>query len=432
MTAQTCRDERGAATLVVVMVLFLIMAMMAAYASRNVIFEQRIASSYYRAGVSLEAAEAGAEWTLGMLNGLKIDQACLASNSATDRFRDRYLTISSTSRDILPAAIVSTPGTATRKIVADCVRTEAQEGWACNCPTGTWSAAAAPASAGNMQPSFKVSLISPVANRAGNLRIESAGCTSSIAQNCDADAMSSDMALARSVVQLDAALLSALKVPPATALTVKGSINLGTNGIGLHNSEAISNGLLLLTSDDAVPNLLETRLDSLPGTPVQQGLIFADPVLASASPEQMFKMFFGMSLKRYVNQPAMRQVTCSGDCGPALAAAYAKGTRLAWVRGSLDILSATVLGSATSPMLIIAEGPVRIDAGLELTGLLYARGNTIWTNSSGQPALLKGAMLVDGDLTVDGTVDIWYQTSVMDELKNRAGSFVRVQGSWWN
>ncbi|MCV2355578.1 hypothetical protein LNV09_15640 [Paucibacter sp. B2R-40] len=432
MNVHLHRGERGAATLVVVMVLFLIMAMMAAYANRNMIFEQRIASNYYRAGVSLEAADAGAEWALGMLNGLKIDQACLAGNAATDRFRDRYLTIASTSREIAPSGIVITPNIANRRSVADCVRTEAQGRWVCNCPTGTWSAAAAPASASNMQPSFKVSLISPVGNRAGNLRIESVGCTSSVAQNCEADAMSSDMTLARAVVQLDAALLSALKVPPATALTVRGSINLGANGIGLHNSEPLSNGLLLLTSDDTVPNLLEARLDTLPGTPIQQALIFADPGLGSATPEQMFKLFFGMSLQRYVNQPAMRQITCALDCGPSLAAAYAKGVRLAWINGPLDILSATVLGSATSPMLIVVEGPVRIDAGLQLTGLLYARGNTIWTNTSGLPALLQGALLVDGDLAVDGTVDIWYQASVMDELKNRAGSFVRVQGSWWN
>ena len=52
--------QRGAATLVIVMVLFLVMAMMAAFANRNLMFEQRIASNYYRAGLSHEVAEAGA------------------------------------------------------------------------------------------------------------------------------------------------------------------------------------------------------------------------------------------------------------------------------------------------------------------------------------------------------------------------------------
>jgi hypothetical protein len=425
MNANLARDERGAITLVVVMVLFLIMAMMAAYANRHMIFEQRIANNYYRAGVAIEAAEAGAEWALGMLNGPNINQACLADGAVTNRFRERYLSISAQTREVTPTGPL-------KATVADCVHSELQA-WICNCPSAAWAPPAAPpASAPNMQSSFVITLLSPIGNRPGNIRIQSSGCSASTAQRCDDGAMSSDMALARSVVQLDAALLSALKVPPATALTVRGAINLGVNGIGLHNSEPSSHGLLLLTGDDWVPNLLESRLETLPGTPVQQAMIFGDQALALATSEQMFKMFFGIAPRRYLSQPAMRAIACAGDCAPSLAAAYARGVRMAWVKGPLDILSAAVLGTPTSPMLIVADGPVRIDASMQLTGLLYARSHTVWTNSSALPSLVTGAMLVDGDLTIDGSVDIWYQAAVMDELKNRTGSFIRVQGSWWN
>ncbi|WP_310383711.1 PilX N-terminal domain-containing pilus assembly protein [Roseateles sp.] len=430
MSSLRHQSERGAATLVVVMVLFLIMAMMAAFANRNMVFEQRIASNYYRAGVALETAEAGAEWTLGMLNGLHINQACLADTAVTNSFRDRYLNISPSSREVTPAAV--TPAAVNAPVVADCVRSEAQ-GWLCACPTAAWAApASAPVAAANMQPSYLVRLVSPWVNRPGNVRIESTGCTSSVASNCAATATSSDMALARTMVQVDAALVSALKVPPSTPLTVKGEISLGANGVGLHNSDPLSNGLLLLTSDIDVPGLLETRLDTLPGTPAQQALIFGDGGLGAASSEAMFKMFFGMAPTRYVNQPAMRQVSCAVDCGPSLVAAYASGVRMAWINGPLNISTTTLLGTATSPMLIVASGPVRIEAALQLTGLLYAQSDVIWINTTVLPALLTGAMLVDGNLTIDGTVDIWYQTSVINELKNRMGSFVRVPGSWWN
>ena len=47
-------QERGAATLVVVMVLFLIMALLAAYANRGLLFEQRIAGSYARGALAQE------------------------------------------------------------------------------------------------------------------------------------------------------------------------------------------------------------------------------------------------------------------------------------------------------------------------------------------------------------------------------------------
>ncbi|MBT9491666.1 MAG: hypothetical protein IV107_04825 [Paucibacter sp.] len=426
MSSTRRQSERGAATLIVVMVLFLVMAMMAAFANRNMVFEQRIASNYYRAGVAMETAEAGAEWTLGMLNGLNINQTCLADSAVTNRFRDRYLNISASSREVSPTA-----GAA--PVMADCVRSETQ-GWVCACPTAaTWVAPASPpASAANMQPSFVVRLVAPWVNRPGNVRIESTGCTSSIAANCEATATSSDMALARTKVQVDAALVSALKVPPSTPLTVKGEISLGSNGVGLHNSDPLSNGLLLLTSDIDVPGLLETRLDTLPGTPAQQALIFDDANLGAASSETMFKMFFGMAPARYVSQPEMRKVTCAADCGPSLVAAYASGVRMAWIDGPLTISTETVLGTATSPMLIIAGGAVGIGAPLRLTGLLYAQGDVIWAHGGGSQSLLTGALLVDGDLAIGGTVDIWYEPSVINELKNRTGSFVRVLGSWWN
>ncbi|MFY7949505.1 MAG: pilus assembly PilX family protein, partial [Gemmatimonas sp.] len=62
------RRQQGAATLVVVMVLFFIISMVAAYTSRNMIFEQRTGANLYRASQSFEAAEAGMNWALMMLN----------------------------------------------------------------------------------------------------------------------------------------------------------------------------------------------------------------------------------------------------------------------------------------------------------------------------------------------------------------------------
>jgi hypothetical protein len=191
--------------------------------------------------------------------------------------------------------------------------------------------------------------------------------------------------------------------------------------------------MLLQTSQAAVAGLVEERLDTLPGTPTQQALIFGDPSLSGlATPDMMFPLFFGMAPARYLSQPAMREVVCPADCKKALEDAYASGVRLAWVKGPLTIATTTVLGTDTSPMLIIADDQVTITAALQLTGLLYARGAATWMTPAGQTGLLKGALLVQGDLIVDGTVDIWYRGDVMDELKNRAGSFVRVQGSWWN
>lgn len=428
-TSPTRASQGGAATLVVVMVLFLIMAMMAAFGSRNLIFEQRVASNYYRAGVALEVAEAGIEWGLAQLNGLNIDTACVPNGAGPNSFRRRYLTIDPANRNITP---VNPPTAST-----DCVRNGAL-GWVCQCPTGPLPARLPLPSENQMQPRFALAFkaIATPVDRPGVIRLYSEGCTDSGTANCDIKSQfARDASLGMSNVTADIALVSALKTPPITPLVVSGTLDPGANGIGLHNSEPRSSGLLL-TTGAALPTFTGTaadRLESLPGTPGTQAMLGNDPGLTNAAGAQVFKQYFGMSLASYRDQPAMRMITCpQGDCGAVLLAAYNSGVRLAWVDGPLTITSNITLGAATSPMLIVANGAVTLNGPMQLTGLLFSNGDLVWDNGSAMPALLTGALIVAGQMAVSGTVDLWYRAAVMDELSNRAGSFVRIPGGWWN
>ncbi|MDC8784477.1 pilus assembly PilX family protein [Roseateles koreensis] len=423
--------QRGAATLVVVMILFLIMAMMAAFASRNQLFEQRIASNYYRTGVALEAGEAGAEWALSMLNGIAVDAACTPSSTGGTSFRQRYLTIDSGSRGITPINY-GTPA------VADCVRkASGAQDWTCQCPSGPLPVSPLLTEASRMQPRFAVSLraidtASPI--RPGVVRMFIEGCTASGSTECQSNSSYARAAsLGLSQLYVDIALLSALKAPPASPLVAMGTVGAGAAGLGLHNTDPRSGGLLLSSLDANPSGLLDSRLDSLPGTPGRQALLLADPSLLGKQGADLFKMFFGMAMVNYQNQPAMRTITCpQGDCGPALLAAYNSGVRLAWVAGPLVISSNITLGTATEPLLLVADGAVALQGPMQLTGLLFSNGNLDWANSSAMPAVFTGAMIVAGNTTVTGTVDLWYQAAVMDQLSNRAGSFVRIPGGWWN
>jgi hypothetical protein len=426
--------QRGAATLVIVMILFFIMTMMAAFASRNLVFEQRMASNFYRAGLAFEVAEAGAEWSLGMLNGLTIDAACLPTAELSTSFRQRYLALDVTSR-----AVTARPGSA---IKADCVRqagegggdNNASQGWVCRCPVADWTAPAAGPAATVLQPSFNVAFQTPFESRAGSIRLLSSACTGSLAADCAASA--SDAAMGSAQVSIDVALVSALKMPPAAPLTVKGSVTVDASTLGLHNTDAVSGGLLLLSGAALPANLSEARLNSMPGTPGLQAVISADGGLAEASPDQMFALFFGMSAAQYRDQPAMRRLICAAgsDCGPALATAYRSGARLLWVDGPLNLSSNLQFQADADavPLLIIANGTLTLDGPMLFKGLIYARGHGSWANPSALPALLIGALLIEGNFQATGAVDLWYQAGFMDELKNRYGSFVRVPGSWWN
>ncbi|MDN3920557.1 pilus assembly PilX family protein [Roseateles violae] len=422
--------QRGAATLVIVMVLFFIMAMMAAYANRNLIFEQRIASNYYRSGVGLEAAEAGSEWALGMLNGLNINAACTGSGNPTSSFRERYLGMDSGSRTLSPLVASATSASCVRIAAAQ----DAQGGWTCQCPAGGWAAANV-APAAQMQPSFHISF-EPAA-RPGVVRLISHGCTGSQSDVCQTQQGAANaQLLGGATVRVEAALISALKMPPAMPLVVKQTITDGTGALGLHNSDPRSSGLLLQTGG-SVADLSTDRLDSLPGTPGQQALLGDDQQFRDQASDLMFAQYFGMPPAQYKSQPAMRSIPCTegSDCSTALLAAFNQGMRMIWVDGPLTLSSNVTLGSAAlplSPLVIVANGPVTITGPLILNGLLYVRGNLDWSNTSGHPALVNGAVIAEGNLLAAGRVDMRYHAGIMDALRNATGSFVRVPGSWWD
>ncbi len=428
---QRAFGQQGAATLVVVMVLFFIMAMMAAFANRNLVFEQRIASNYYRAGLALETAEAGGEWVLNALNGVFIDASCKNSGAIGTSFRERYLNIGadraiSTDEDKDANFNPLNPASGDPYVAAG-ISTEAA-GWSYQCPVDGVLVSPAPAAAHRLQPMFAVRF--RPRDRAGVVNVEVISCTD-IIKNCNRQAFAARADLAKTVLIFDAALVSALKVPPASPLTVRGAVDLGAIGLGLHNTDPALSGLLMQAGLSYQGST--SRLSSVPGTPARDALVSGDETLRSrdGKPVDMFQLFFGMSPMTYRQQPAMRELICADDCSAQLQEAYASGQRMLWVEGPAEIRSNITLGTATDPFLLVVNGALTLDGPMLLNGLIYARGNTSWNNTVGaQPAVLTGALLSDGDLVASGTADIVYHADLINTLSNRRGSFVRVPGSW--
>lgn len=414
--------QRGAATLVVVMVLFFIMAMMATYSSRNLIFEQRIASNYYRSATALETAEAGAEWAAALLNGDLVDASCQpATTPPASSLRQRYLNIGS-DRTIAPVFVTDNP-------VAACVNL-ASGGWNCQCPGDGVLSTPVLEAAAQLQPMFAVSFMpfKPGAGRAGVVQLRVQGCTD-LLSNClnMGDAARSDLALSTVLVQF--ALVSALKTPPAAPLVARRSVDLGAAGLGLHNTDPGLSGLLLLAGEERSGST--ERMSSTPGTPAADALITEDPTLKNVEPDKMFALFFGMAPKTYSQQPAMRRVSCgNGDCASALQTAYDKGGRLFWVEGDTTIASNISLGSKADPFVLVVNGGLTLDGPMLLNGLVHVRGDASWSNSAGMPALLTGALISEGRVQAQGAVDIAYDATLINTLNNQRGSFVRVPGSW--
>lgn len=417
--------ERGAATLVIVMVLFLVMAMMAAYAGRGMVYEQRIAGNHALGALAQNTADAGAEWALAMLNRGRIDANCKASNIATNTsFRERYLNIDSERKIDVKAQ----PSGNT----ISCTRLET--GWQCNCPVNG-SNDVPTQSSERINPVFwlEFKAVNPGDIVPGVVNLTSVGCSGDI-PNCKSIANSFSQGIAQAKLHLQAGLVSALKVPPASPLMAQNKINLSaagaTDGAVIQNTDPSSGGIVLQTG--GVLDGQQNRLVAPPGTPVEAMVISEDASLQRGSADGFFRLFFGMNMSTYRDQPAAWRVKCTAneDCGAALSAAVAQGAHILYVDGAAEIRQSTVLGSVLQPVVVVVNGSLRIYESFEVAGAVFTAGTVTWNQTGSQRALLQGALITASAAVFTGQVHVIYNRQALNTLSQQRGSFVRVPGSW--
>jgi hypothetical protein len=413
------------------MVLFLVMALLAAYANRSLMFEQRIAGSYYRSNMAQEMAEGGLDWAVAMLNGTAIDSSCAAVATGGTRWVDRNLNVSADDRGI------KTKWTSAVRVDADCASTG--DTLTCRCATPNTPRTAQPSTPSSiLVPSFAIILGTGTDSSYGNFQVNSVGCTDSSVDNCIGVAKMQAMSQkATGVTRLlgQVGFVPAVPSSPTAPLTVKGTLTTaGVGGLGLHNTDPLSTGTLVVSGGDP-PALNDARMDSVPGTPPQQASFFRDSYLASLGSTdegkaRFFRTFMGMAPGRYQNHPAARVVACpnTGGCETALQSAAAAGKRMMLVKGPLNISADTTIGSVAAPVVIVVYGAATITGPMQLNGMLVVLGDLDWSNTASGTSQITGMVVVQGDMRTNGRMDIIYRQSIATELRNRLGSYARVQG----
>ncbi len=447
--------RRGAASLIVVMVLFFVMALAGAYSSRNLIFEQRTSANQYRSTQAIEAAEAGVEWALAMLNGGRIGANCREAGAAANAttFRQRYLAVQAdgTLRPVAdPDAAAPVAPAPPQPLMAGCVFNGVD--WICSCPTQSPPVLATPAGAGPF-PAFRVrfSVVDPLAPDAGNpvitkpglVMVEVNGCTrlDGLGESCLDFPGSASNQEGRATVRAMLALKSALPSLPNAALTVRDAVLGGT--MQLVNTDP--EGGLAVQAGGAV-NTANLTLRTVPGSdhdPVQaddellndvspKSLKVAVPPL---NPNRVFNWVFGTLPDTYRLQPAAITTNCNpGNCRQALASLAASNPgRVIWVNGDLLLESAGDIGSppdpanpaAPGPVVIVATGNVLTTADARVFGFVYSQSGG-WT---GTPDI-QGAAFVEDALDATAGGRVVYSRELLRHLQQHSGSFVRVPGGW--
>lgn len=408
-------DQQGVASLVVVLILLVAMGLIVTFTNRTVIFEQKTAANQYRSTLAFEAAEAGLDWATAMLNKTEyITNACATSTTVADRrFRDRYLTVD-------PAAATITPVNNGAVVAACAYNQEATGTMNCSCPAaGTAPTATAPATTAGFTPGFAVAFVTNAST--GTVDLVSYGCTNVInSATCGGDA--------QATLRVSLGQVSGLSTPPASPLTARGSVDVGSAALGVINPDPNTNGVTI--NAGGTIELNTSRVVSVPGTPGKYSLVANDPSLASLSEAGMFSTFFGMSKDAYKALPTTTVIDCSSGCGETqLRAAYDAGARQIWMNGNLTMQSNLTIGSATDPFVMVVDGSVEMRGDMQLFSVIYSTGIT-WDNTGGGAALLNGAAISEGNYSGTGTPDYYYDPNVMSRIRASATSFVRVPGSW--
>lgn len=199
--------QRGAATVLVVLMLLAATLLVLLGANRTLLLELRMSGNQVHATSAFEAAEAGLEWAGALLNSpQRIGADCRPDSGAANNFRDRHLAIDA--GGAISGRHWSNAGTPA-PLQAACVNDGSA--WRCSCPSD-----AAPGPGAGAGAAFTVHFLA--GSRPGVVRVVSTGCNR-FAGACRADGTGRPEAKAR--IEALLALQPALAVPPATALTLR-------------------------------------------------------------------------------------------------------------------------------------------------------------------------------------------------------------------
>jgi hypothetical protein len=405
--------------LVTTLLLFFVLALVVAFANRHLVFEQRTATNQVRAAVAFEAAQAGVEWGLAMLNSKeRIDSDCLPNNgSGATLWRERQLRYNASNR-----LQHSTAG-----LTAACLRDGPQ--WRCHCPTqGAASPALTQNSTPNDQPvpGFVVQLLETTTP--GQIHLHAKGCHSAGPACWDIHGEApAGQAQAHQRVHL--ALVGGLRTPPAAPLTARGSIT--GQALGAHHPDAASGGVALHAGGSV--QIAAPQLSSVAGGSTSQAIAAMDADLAGLTPDALFAAVWGMGPARWAAQTSVQHVACGGgDCSAALQTAIAqRGNRLIWVAGdmSLDAGSAPLqIGIPERPVLLVVQGQLTLRGAVQIVGAVYAQ-ELSWQQASAN-AWLQGAAWSAGAVVTDGAPQFAWDSAVLARLRWNAGSWATLAGSW--
>jgi PilX N-terminal len=444
-------SQRGAAALAVSLILLFGMTVIAFFANRGMIFEQRTSANQYRATKAFEVAEAGLEWAVARVNDEAFAAAapsCNTSTLTTTTLTQRYLARDANGQ-FVPGAV------GVRRLMACSVSSAGAV--SCDCPVpvlvppGTGPALGAVADA-----RFLVEFTD--GPDTSSIRITSRGCTNA-GGFCDvgSTATADGAAVVTALYKMKPVLGSA----PGAGL-VAGAAASTTGNLTVINKDPKSNGITINTGA-IVDASGSTSVVTLDGTPPRASILDNDFALrnlanADANGELFFRSFFNEGFTDYKNSQKTWIITAgscaaysghctqctgnAGSCGQAVSDAWKNNNvERFWSDVSIDFTNnnypsgQSTHGSPSRPLSVAAADPAVIGFNGNATayGLFFAATVTADNNydSFGNgSATIYGSIVSRGNfIKGNGTMRVIYDANLFNP-ENQGFLLVRVPGSW--
>lgn len=440
---QSVSRQRGAAALVMTILLLFASSLVFFYLNRGLIFEQKTSANLMRSTAAFEMAEAGIEWATGMFNSDRpIASDCTFANTGLETFRGRYIRPVGQS---VPAIVTSAyPGCKLHGTQLNC-----------SCPVAASAGQeAVPILGMAVHPGFSVTFAA-VPGSDTSVRVTATGCTAlsgickpatvtaSAFDDATTNPATTDGADAWAQVSVILQLRPLLRAMPSASLACGTSCAIGGT-YNIINTDVTSGGQLV-NAGTAIVSGPGVNYLTVPGQPTQAALLASDETLsalasraATCSAAAMFKSYFGTSMADYAAQAPMvvtiPNCTDPSTCGHLIQAQLQSGWKNFFFPDGLSLNSSApfaALGGAGTGhgVNIVAAGDIRIVGDLKIFGLVFAN-NAMFNESGAGTADVEGAVIACRTYTNNGSGTLRFNLEALGGVGWRPGPLVRVPGSW--
>ena len=427
--------ESGLTTLATLMILMLLVGMVALLSARVTQGEQMGSEALVQGHQRQSLQESGLDWGLHLLNSPFLDGTCRPGSGTGPAFGEGLNTVDERGHRRVRAPWQGRPFTCS---VDGSI-------WRCLCPDGPGSvsstastAPSSPAASGiftdrlaRFSLEFQGQERSDAAAwRRRTLRLLVQSCAEG-QRTCELPATPASSPLpAKGQSQL-VVLASALAQAPGSALVAAAAVDL-------RSLAATQAGLALAPDPDSAWVLQAggevmgagANVQGPPGSTVDTLVRANEPELA-LPPDAFFQRYFGQLPSQYRDRPGLSVLDCRGlpDCSAALEDRIRSGQPWLWVQGPLKLRSPLVLGSRDSPLMLLCDDTVDINARLQFHSLIYSHGTTHLRSADGA-LRIDGALLSAGAVTLAGRVQVVHSAPLIRRLSDLRGSWVRLPGGW--